>query len=103
MLSCLFLVALWSPAGKGCPGSGVVLDLSIPYPYLLTYIKTLKTGSARICSLRIFIKSDHFNRAKTDDKTNNNNIELFGLEYINKSSGSLKFIFSPCMHVHVCD
>ena len=37
MLSCLFLVALWSPAGKGCPGSGVVLDfidfLSLP-PYL---------------------------------------------------------------------
>ena len=65
MMNCLFIAALWSSARKGrtswlscfwyyfvfchfsmwCPGSGVVLDLSIPDLCLLSYIdEQLDTG-----------------------------------------------------------
>ena len=67
--SCLFIVALWSPAGKGltswltrmrrfivfchfpkwCPGSGVVLVESIPGLCLLSYFDAVHyiSGSAQ--------------------------------------------------------
>ena len=72
MLSCLFIVALWSPARKGlaswlscvvfsvfchfpmwCFGSGMVLDLSILDLWLLPYFAEHQFGQ-----LRYLVKTD---------------------------------------------